>query len=567
MAGTVIPMNKDTYSALLENWEEIKGVLTEEQKIQIEQYKAIEEGNVQAEKQARAEKKLQDILHPPKEIAMQKKLAKVYDKYITKGNFFPMLGKGLKSMAQGAGSFFGKFIKLLLMLSLLGPEFADAFINLFVSLIEMIAGFIIPWIPRIVKTFIHLLTTTIPAAIERLLRGILPALGAAINESLKGTKLAWLGEKIQEWFGPNGALTNFFVGIGKFLPMFAGAMWILSKLIGPFKILGAIFGFLGTAIFKIISFLNPEWIAKIGAKSLGGIVLNLLKTFGSFIIRLLPQFLVKGVGFLASTLFRVLTGPVGIIVTVLQVLYTFAEEIQGFFNNIAVIVPQWLEEKFGIVGKIIGTIFKIAIAPIRLIIGLMVILKKYVKDAGGWLKIFSNLINIIKAKVFPVIIAAFNNLPIVILFKKIFGFLGPILSKIWDVMKPVRDVIDSIWKLIKKSLLPVFDSLKWAFNFFTNIIAGILKNPTTAVMNMGKIVKNASTGATLGNIADMAEREGKTQYAQNVRAEQAAVERNIGDAWDETYMNKRMKEAGLGSVQNVNLIQTQMKERMKAERG
>ncbi len=242
-------------------------------------------------------------------LSFQDKINKVYDKFLIKGKFFKNVLGNLKDIAKGvwdsAEGWIFKLLKLLFVLAIFDPDgkFLTSIMDFLTKALIWVIELLAKMLPRIVKTFVFLLTKVLPKALIKMIAALFPAIGGMFDTFAKSIEkdypaIAWMFKKIGEMFKKDGLLYNFFTFLAKNLPLIVGL-------------------FVGVRIAKFFSFLGP-----IG-KGLGFIV-------NSIFPKLIPAIASLGKAFLVAL------GPIALIVTAIAGLafafYKISEESVKKYN-------------------------------------------------------------------------------------------------------------------------------------------------------------------------------------------------------------------------------------------
>lgn len=438
--------------------------------------------NAEKQQERRDEQIRNVVSDKPSNKKIREKLLGVYEKWFIKNKFFRKVMTGLNKMIDAATGSFFKFLKILLLGSIFGADFIASILDIVINVAVMFIEILAKHLPRIIRTAIYVITDVLPRAFMRAVEAIAPALGKLFFELLKDTPLEGLGIWLREAFGPNGAFTNFLKGLAPVIPYLIaawGALAVVGKYgpilmkLGPlFTGLGKVFGLLASAVPKVIfmffqfkAFLLTQLLPAIG---------TMLTTLWAGIAPLLP-----------------IIGPIVAAVGALILLWKYSGKILDWIQ----MVPQFLEEKLGIVGKILGTVFKVITAPLKGLLMLFEGIKKYGivgffkeawKGITKWAKklwkdiikyfdsLWSNVMQALTAPV-NVIRSVFGAIQRV--FGKIKSVFVDLLTPVFETLAPVltkiKEVLSSMWDLvagtIAKGFFAIKDGIAGVIDFFSAI--------------------------------------------------------------------------------------------------
>lgn len=244
-----------------------------------------------------------------------------------------------------------------------------------------------------------------------------------------------------------------------------------------------------------------EWFINLSDKSKG-----LILGIGSLLTALAPALLVggkliSGIGNLIPLITKLggalkfLTGPVGIILGIITLLYSTNEKFRDAINNLIGTLMSTLAPVLTMIGQIFNELIT-AIQPVITMLGdtladvinmLMPILNQLLEILMPIVNmIFKNIINQIKqmsstTKVFMSIlqplITILNSVLGVLLQKVIMPILNEIMSLISGVTNLIKPLIDWVGKLtdkfknlVLKALKPVADALKFVWDIIKKIL-------------------------------------------------------------------------------------------------
>lgn len=339
--GTLMPtsldfkkMSVDVRKSLKDNFDSIKDSIDKKSQKFLQR-----EINAEQKEEAfrKSQEQLNKLMNPNPLVKMRNKLTIEYDKWIVKNKLIKGVSTGLKGILQGlkglASGGIGAFIETLFILALLGPKFAASLLRMVVNLIIMLAKIIIPMIPGVIKTFIDIAFEVIPPLFLQLVNTIFPMIGEAIDKIFMNSPLVGIGKFL---FGEDGVVTKFFRAISGFIPYF------LMLIAGIKVVMG---------IMSIVSAITP-------------IITGLFTAIKIFF------FVIKGFALfmMANPIVLIIAG----IVLYLVALWKWGDKILAFIEGL----PEFLGQKFGVVGRVIGEAINIISTPLKIVIKLIQAFKK-----------------------------------------------------------------------------------------------------------------------------------------------------------------------------------------------
>lgn len=531
---------------------------------------------------------------------IREKLTLHYEKWFIKGKFFKRVADGFKRLIAASASSFMKFLKLLLLFSVF-PGLLDAIINIFINVAVMFVNILAKHIPRIVMTAIRIITEVLPRAWMRIVEAIFPALSRMFYEWARHATgiLKPILEALGNFFG-NKEVQEFFKGLGKLIPYFI-AIWaglaLIGKLAGPIMKLakGAVllfkaFSAFGVAMMKLFgilkvvgSFLMTGFMKLVPLLKIAGTwLLSVGKILFSGLLKALPIVFGAIKGFVTFLMANPLFLVIGAIIGGLILLWKFSGKIAKWLDN----VPKFLEEKLGVFGKILGTIFKVITAPLRFIVwafnkiksggikGLFKAIWEKILEFGAWIQ------SKIK-KVFQ---------PVIDIFKPFFKLLNRLIEPMKPALKAIGKVLGKVWDLIKNTIGRAFNSIKDSFSrigdwFFVIAKVGPIDyfkagaEQQEAWMKGARVVREAKeaygkgarsqfvkTAAIVGEADEdiftrfserfkgMSERSFRSKVKRLERAGEQAVERR--EKREEKVTEKKEKEMSEAQKSDIQLLDT-----------
>jgi len=426
-----------------------------------------------------------------------------------------------------------KFIFVMALFPGLMTTIINIVTNVVTSIINFITPWIPIIAKRMIKIITETLPNALKTAIGKIFPAIGRMLKAWADELKENSPFfGWAVEKVSELFGKDGMLTNFFKGLAGLTPFFIGAgifIKLIMKAMPVFTVLNGILGKMGGLLFKLTTKLFPEFtkglksmrgafgkflkekvfdnfvkgisslrkklvekwadaggikgIGKTGKKGLQkaasgvssflNLIVDKLKIWGKRLIAFLIPFLVAIKGFIVGTLAPIIIpllpiiAVVGAIIGALVLLWKYADKVYEFLDN----VPKFLEEKLGMVGKILGMAFQVITAPLKFIVWLFKTIKKQgfkktvgiiwkkIKEFGAFIWEKLKGIGSYFKRLFFSIFA-----PVISVFKKVTAFFSDLFAPMIKTMSPIfqkiGEILDWIWKGVISGITSVLTSIK-----------------------------------------------------------------------------------------------------------
>jgi len=546
-----------------------------------------------------------------KYLKLKNKATVYFNKHLVKKKWLQNIGKSLQTMAQNAGSWIMQLLKFLFVMALF-PGLLDTIINIFTSVAMFLIKILTKFAPIIIRRMVKIITETLPNALKKAISLIFPAIGRMFEAWGKdlAKDLPFLGmivQKIGTLFGPDGILTNFFKGLAGLTPFFIGAgiaLKVFFKFKPLFTVLNGILGKMGGLLFKLTTKLFPEFTKgltsmrgvlgkgiKEGSKKLGKTVFSLIKKFGIFLITALTPIFIAIKAFIMGTLAPLIIpllpiiAVVGAIIGALVLLWKYADKVYDFLDN----VPKFLEEKLGVVGKILGVAFQVITAPLKFIVWLfktikkqgfkktMLIIWKKIKEFGAFIWEKLKGIGRFFKDLFYSIFA-----PVINVFKKVAKFFIDIFQPVVDVMGPIfkkiGEILGWVWDSVVKNITGALASVKSTLTDIFNWFGGVGTHGFFTWMDMNEKERGRhlaitaaaeKSGIDMGKVEKLveADSDGELAKIKATAAEKAMAKRlqtegglnNIDkNDFEELMTNvvRNIKEGGAGSAATGRVIKT-----------
>lgn len=347
----------------------------------------------------------------------KKKITEYFAKKMVAADFFTNVGNSLKNLAKKLGGGLLDVLAALMIFALLGPEFLNGIIDLvistvmtliqaFIRAIPIVIDAIVKWLPII----IDLVMKTIPVVFDALIQ--------AFSSLADNPNIA-------------PALRMFF-GVLRDLAKFLKStfMFISEHLIPVLIALGVVYLAYQALMLALWAFENRKLI-QMGLKLAATIAETLASVASTAASWLLSGSMWSLVASMAAVIL-----PILLVVGALILLYTYADEVSDFFDDL---IDRF--KHLGIVGKILVVWLALIFLPITIFIMevfAVVKLFKAIKAQGGFLKLFTDLWIGIKTGV---------------------SHLIDYLAKLWDDVKSkfsLGNILDAAKDMGKKIIDSIF---------------------------------------------------------------------------------------------------------------